>query len=257
MATAVTSGVVALVVQAHNENGFRGQRALTPNLVKGIVEYSAIPIAGADALTQGAGEINAAGAVALARAIDTSRPVGIVWLHSVTPASVIGGAAYFWGRHVIYGPAERTGDLLSANNIVWSSNIVWGTATESDNIVWGTATETDNIVWGTSEDDNIVWGTNIVWSTRVVGQRVDGNNIVWGSNIVWGTNIVWGANIVWSTVESDNIVWGTMTESDNIVWGTSFENDVVWGTNANDGQVARPTSFVEQDNIVWGTGGAQ
>jgi serine protease AprX len=214
MATAVASGVVALVLQAHNDSGFRSQRRLTPNLVKGIVEYSAIPIAGADALTQGAGEINAAGAVTLGRSIDTSRPLGSVWLRSVTPVSMIGGASEFWGRHVIYGVHRRTGELLRSNNIVWSSNIVWGTATEEDNIVWGTATEDDNIVWGTSESDNIVWGTNIVWSTRVVGQRVD------GANIVWGTQIVWGTNIVWSTAESDNIVWGTLTEDDNIVWGT-------------------------------------
>jgi serine protease AprX len=220
MAAAVTSGVVALVLQAHNQNPYRYQRALTPNLVKGVLEYSAIPIASADALTQGAGEINAAGAITLATGIDTSRPLGAVWLRRVTPVSVIGGASYFWGRHIIYGPILRTGDLLTSNNIVWSSNIVWGTATEQDNIVWGTATESDNIVWGTSaEQDNIVWGTNIVWSTRVIGQQVGPSNIVWGSNIVW------------STMESDNIVWGTMTESDNIVWGTSAEGDnIVWGT---------------------------
>src|SRR5262249_24755858 len=60
MAAAVTSGVVALVLQAHNQNGFKHQAALTPNLVKGILQYSAIPIPGADYLTEGTGQINAA-----------------------------------------------------------------------------------------------------------------------------------------------------------------------------------------------------
>jgi serine protease AprX len=245
MATAVTSGVVALVLQAHNENPYRRQAPLTANLVKGILQYSAIPVASADYLTQGAGQVNAAGAIALSAAIDTSKPLGASWLKPVTPVSVIGGQTYFWGRHLLYGNTLRAGNPLQANNIVWSTNIVWGTAFDRDgeNIVWGTASqvEDENIVWGTAFDrdgENIVWGTNIVWSTRVVGQRVG------GTNVVWGTSVVWGTNIVWSTVSFDNIVWGTMTKGDTIVWSTSFGSDVVWGASA-----------AEDENIVWGTGG--
>jgi serine protease AprX len=254
MATAVTSGVVALVLEAHNQLS-KYRPALTPNLVKGILEYSAIPIADADYLTQGAGQINAAGAIALSGAIDTSKPLGAVWLQPVTPASVIGGQTYFWGRHLLYGNTLRSGNPLQANNIVWSSNIVWGTAVdgEGDNIVWGTSSEVEdeNIVWGTAVDgegDDIVWGTNIVWGTRVIGQRVDGTNIVWGSNIVWGANMVWG------TLSAQNVVWGTMAPGDQIVWGTTFANDIVWGTDANNG-IVKATSEGEAKNIVWGTGG--
>lgn len=217
MAAAVTSGVAALVLEAHNQNGFHHQRAVTPNLVKGILEYTAIRLAGADYLTQGAGGLNAAGAIALSRAIDTSRPAGAAWLGSVEPLSTIGGATYFWSAHVIYGDRVLSGRVLDSNNIVWSSTVVWGTSdAEGDNVVWGTSSiEDDNIVWGT----NVVWGSNIVWSTRVIGQRLD------------GTNIVWGAQIVWGALELDNIVWGTMTESEQIVWGTMTEGDnVVWGT---------------------------
>ena len=226
MAAAVTSGVVALTLQAHEDarSSRRGSAPpMTPNLVKGILQYTAVTIDGADYLTQGAGQVNAAGAIALGAAIDTSRPLGAPWLGGVTPISEIGGASYSWSRHIVYGDRVLAGDVLSANNIVWSTNIVWGTAAaEGDNIVWGTAVlEADNIVWGT----NIVWGSNIVWSNRVIGQRTG----------TLGTNIVWGADIVWGNLELDNIVWGTMLEQDNIVWGT----------------FAR-----ELDNIVWGTGRA-
>jgi serine protease AprX len=229
MATAVATGVAALTIEAHEHRAFRDSRPLTPNLVKGILQYSAITIPGADYLTQGAGQVNAAGAIALGRGIDTSRPVGGNWLTGVLPHSVIGGANYFWSRHIIYGDQVLAGDLLAANNIVWSTNIVWGTgAGEADNIVWGTAVlEADNIVWGT----NVVWGTNIVWSRRLVGQRAG------APGFPTGTIIVWGDNIVWSSLELDNIVWGTMLEQDNIVWGTAFAG--------------------ESDNIVWGTGGTQ
>ena len=224
MATAVTSGVVALALQAHEDAPFNRWRAappMSPNLVKGILQFSAITIDGADYLAQGAGQINAAGAIALGGAIDTSRAVGTVWLSGVAPLSAIGGATYSWSRHVVYGDMVLSGDVLAANNIVWSTSIVWGTAAaEGDNIVWGTALlEADNIVWGT----NIVWASHIVWSNRVIGQRSG----------TLGTNIVWGADIVWGSLELDNIVWGTMFEQDNVVWGTFTR---------------------ELDNIVWGTG---
>ena len=198
MATAVTSGVVALALEAHETTHRRLTPAMTANLVKGILQYSAITVDGADYLTQGAGQVNAAGAIALAGAIDTSRPLGAAWLAPVTPMSAIGGESYSWARHIVYGDQVLAGDVLSANNIVWSSNIVWGSAlAEGDNIVWGTAfREADNIVWGT----NVVWGTNIVWSNRVIGQRI---------GMADSTNIVWGSAIAWGALESDNIVWGT------------------------------------------------
>jgi len=248
MAAAVTSGVVALVLQAHNQSGYHRQDPLTANLVKGILEYSAIKVANADVLTQGAGEINAAGAIALAGAINTGT-FGW-WLgSSVAPATYIGTQQYAWSREVVYGSTVLGGDLLYSNHIVWSTNIVWGTSSISGFNVWGSGAvvDADNIVWGTAS----VWATNIVWSDRVLGQSDGGDNIVWGTsrddNIVWGTldgdNIVWGTadgdNIVWGTWNGDNIVWGTCA-SDNIVWGTSTGDNIVWGTS-------------DGDNIVWGT----
>ncbi len=247
MAAGVTSGVVALMLEAHNDLGLRNQKPLTANLVKALLQYSAIPLAGANYLTQGAGEVNAAGAIALAGAIDTSAKPGSWWLHSgVSASTTIGGRAYPWSRHVIWGDAVLTGNLIYVSNIVWGTGIVWGSI-DDDNIVWGTSTgaDDDNIVWGTIK----VWGPNIVWSDRVIGQ-IDDDNIVWGTsdddNIVWGTidddNIVWGTwegdNIIWGTWDDDNIVWGTW-DDDNIVWGTDDDN-IVWGTRAS-------------DNIVWGT----
>jgi hypothetical protein len=246
MAAAVTTGVLALVVQQHNQSGYHRQGPLSPNLAKAMLEFSALPVSGFDWLTQGAGQINAAGAIELAAAIDTSVHPNGWWLRTgVTPSTTIGGTSYPWSRKIIWGENVLTGDLLYTSNRVWSAddNIVWGTG--DDNIVWGTSAilYDDNIVWGT--DDNIVWGTNLVWKDRLIGQIID-DNIVWGTdddNIVWGTldddNIVWGTmvddNIVWGTWDGDNIVWGT---DDNIVWGTDDDN-IVWGT--------------DDDNIVWGT----
>jgi serine protease AprX len=246
MATAVTSGVVALVLDAHNKSGYHRQRPLTANLVKAMLEFSAIPVGGADYLTQGAGEINAAGAITLGSGIDTSAGAGNYWVRSSIPGfTVIGGQMLGWGQNIIWDTTVYTGNLLYVSNTVWTSNIVWDT-----NIVWDRSVayvRAGNIVWGT----DAVWGANLVWSDRVIGQ-MNGDNIVWGTadgdNIVWGTlagdNIVWGTvvgdNIVWGTWDGDNIVWGT-SDGDNIVWGTAVGDNIVWGT-ASDG-----------DNIVWGT----
>ena len=250
MAAPVTAGVVALVLDANS--------GLTPNAVKAILEYTAIRLPNVDYLTQGAGEVNAGGAVALAGSIDTRARVNSWWLSSgVLAYTTIGGTANPWSEVIIWDNKVLGGHFIYYNNIIWGSNIVWGTHVNvkgsniiwGSNIVWGThvVVKVKNIVWGTDDnivwgtDDNIVWGTRLVWSNRIIGKRTNDDNIVWGTddNIVWGTLDL--DNIVWGTYEADNITWGTW-ESDNIVWGTSLLDDnIVWGT------------WLLDDNIVWGT----
>jgi serine protease AprX len=264
MAAPVVSGTIAVMLQANP--------SLTPNAVKAILQYTAQSYAGYDPLTQGAGFLNAVGAVRLARFYATAQPGQRV------PTQAM------WSRQILWGNYRLTGGVPvpSANafslSTTWGAgkteggdNIVWGTRASGDNIVWGTEGG-DNIVWGTSGDgDNIVWGTsnnsdNIVWGTACGGGDCD--NIVWGTgdgdNIVWGTigpdNIVWGTagldadNIVWGTAGGDNIVWGTISDGDNIVWGTGAGDgdNIVWGT-VNDGDNIVWGTETGGDNIVWGT----
>jgi serine protease AprX len=234
MASPVVAGTVALMLQANP--------SLKPNLVKAILQYTA-QTRHYDALTQGAGFLNAQGAVELARYFKNAR-TGDHYPHS-----------WMWSRQVIWGNHRLKGGVLKPNANAWTQNIVWGTLADDrgENIVWGTLCEDDceNIVWGTLDlGENIVWGTvdrdgeNIVWGTAS-----DGENIVWGTadleNIVWGTacgsesceNIVWG-----TAMDLENIVWGTMANGENIVWGTNFDlENIVWGT------------ATDLENIVWGT----
>jgi serine protease AprX len=259
MSAPIAAGAAALVLDAN--------AGLTPNTVKGILEYTAIRLAGADYLTQGAGELNAGGAVTLAKSIDTDARMNSWWLQTGVPGyTVIGGTSNPWSESIIWNNAVLGGQILYYNNIIWGTNIVWGTHAKirSRNIIWGSngiwgahvTVKVRNIVWGTSDDDNIIWGTHLVWNTRVIGQRTSGKSIIWGTsdddNIIWGTmdedNIVWGTyddadNIIWGTWDSDdNIIWGTSDSDDNIVWGTESDLDnIVWGTES------------DLDNIVWGT----
>ncbi|MGQ0735332.1 MAG: S8 family serine peptidase [Acidobacteriota bacterium] len=246
MAAPVVAGVAALMLD-HNAG-------LSAGAVRAVLEFTASRLPQTDLMTQGAGYLNALGAVRLAGLIKPGVPLGTVWLRS--PGGLPGtsdelfGEQVGWGKHVVWGDKVLLGDSAYFHMAAWHDNIVWGQTDNivwgQDNIVWGQCTDAgcDNIVWG---QDNIVWGQdNIVWwqcsdagcDNIVWGQ---GDNIVWGQsqldNIVWGqcetvacNNIVWGQdNIVWG---QDNIVWG----QDNIVWG---QDNIVWG----------------QDNIVWGQSG--
>jgi serine protease AprX len=248
MAAAVASGVVADIIDAHNRAAYFNAKPLSVNTVKAILEFSAIPVAGADYLTQGAGEVNAGGAIALASAIDTSAAPGDWWLRASVPAhTVVGTKLYEWGRTVIWGETVLTGNLVFTSLGSWSPATAWGAQVAWDGNL--AQVKAANIVWGMAS----TWASNIVWGDRVIGE-LNGDNVVWGTlagdNIVWGT--LDGDNIVWGTFAGDNIVWGSST-GDNIVWGTSTGDNIVWGTSEDGDNIVWGNLLEIGDNIVWGT----
>ena len=224
MASPVVAGTVALMLQANP--------ALTPNLVKAILQYTAQTYPGVDYLTQGGGFLNAKGAVDLARHFARNPSAA----YSTDPTW---SGAINWGNHRV------TNGLLSPFGSAWVKGVTWGAAHSGagDNVVWGTAGDGDNVVWGTAGDgDNVVWGT-----------AGDGDNVVWGTscggddcfNVVWGTG-AGGDNVVWGTAaDGDNVVWGTAGDGDNVVWGTAGDADgdnVVWGTSMTSLTLATSTT---------------
>ena len=266
MAAPVVAGTVALMLQANP--------SLTPNAVKAILQYTAQVLPAYDALTQGAGLLNAVGAVRLAKFYATAQP------GDTMPAQSM------WSKRIIWGSHLLTGGYLDPHANAFALGTNWGVATTDSgaNVVWGSAcadpngcanvavgtNAMENIVWGTSVDaatENIVWGTNvdapaenIVWGTSCAGD--DCENIVWGTNVdAPAENIVWGTscsdldlcaeNIVWGTAAGDdaeNIVWGTDAGSQNVVWGPDGATDVVWGIDS-EGSLF-PGSSVD-GTIVW------
>jgi len=235
MASPVVAGTVALMLQANP--------SLTPNAVKAILQYTAQTYAGYDVLTQGAGFLNALGAVRLARFFATAQPGDVVPVQAM------------WSKHILWGNHMLAGGVLMPDANAWHNGVVWGAATADtgDNIVWGSGCATDacdSVVWGSFAFDNVVWGSmardNIVWGSSVR----QNDNIVWGSDCNGGDcDVAWGSsdgdNIVWgSCSREDNIVWGSAADIDNIVWGSSADDNIVWGSSAGD------------DNIVWGSNAA-
>ena len=88
MATPVVAGTVALMLQANP--------ALTPNAVKAILQFTSQRYGGYDALTQGAGFLNAKGAVNLAQYLTSPSTIAY-------PASTDWSARIIWGNHLFQG----------------------------------------------------------------------------------------------------------------------------------------------------------
>jgi serine protease AprX len=257
MATPVVAGTVALMLEANPQ--------LTPNAVKAILQYTAQVKEGESPLAQGAGLLNAAGAIRMARffgAPDTD--LGVT-------ADTIEGEQVAWSQHIIWGNYSVTGGIPLPGSNAWEPGLVWGTmkADRGEPVVWGArfvdrdaASATggrDNIIWATGGRDNIIWATggrdNIIWAT---GGR---DNIIWATggrdNIIWATggrdNIIWATggrdNIIWATGGRDNIIWATGGR-DNIIWATGGRDNIIWATGGRD-NIIWATAAAE--NVVWGS----
>jgi hypothetical protein len=189
MAAPVVTGTVALMLQAHPN--------LTPNAVKAIIEYSAQQYAGYDRLTQGAGFLNAKGAVELAQTFaasnDTEYPSTADWSTQIV-----------WGNRLIQG-----GQLAADGNAWWTST-TWGASVMPDG---------EQITWGSAFSDT---GQNVVWGSQCGGADCETTWSVFDSGVVIGTD------------DGDTVVWGTSDDDDGdtVVWGTSCSDPscdpVIW-----------------------------
>lgn len=145
MAAPVVAGTVALMLQANP--------ALTPNLVKAILQYTAEHRSRYDDLTQGAGFLNARGAVQLAKSLagDAAPPA---LAKDPTP----------WNSHINWGNHRIGGGLLTLDANAWRTDVMWGASTTRDGapITWGTVcggTDCDGLIRGSLIDDGrVVWG---------------------------------------------------------------------------------------------------
>ena len=235
MAAPVVSGTIALMLQANP--------SLTPNLVKAILQFTAESRDSYNALTQGAGFLNARGAVQLAQSIVPGAVVEQTASHDPTR----------WSAHVIWGNHRIGGGELRVNASAWRNDVIWGSTRtpEGRPVAWGKTCGTDADALGTSCDS--VWGTacasarcdDIIWSTTADGSPAGSSN-----NVVWGTSCG-GADCEPSTsLGAARMVAATSRagERDNIVWGTVALDDA----DSSAGRGTRPSSSLGPLDIVWG-----
>ena len=195
MATAVGSGVVALMIENHRA-AHPYTPAMTPNAVKAMMQYSALAVRNDlgveyDPLREGAGALNGAGSVALARAADTTARTGSYWLQpQPVPWTSIGGENVSWSQAVIWGNAVIWGSgTLPTSQTAWGNAVIWGSGTKWANanaVIWGS-----NVVWSDPQS----WSTAVIWGSGSIG-TTDGTAVIWGS-----TGGMTAQNTAWKDIE--------------------------------------------------------
>ena len=153
MASPAVAAAAALILEAN--------KSLSANALKMSLQFTARLLVDADGkptsgpLTQGAGALNAGGAMTLASNIRPHARFGMPWLRRPLTYSNVdaSGATINWSQRIIYGDRFMNPRYAQIHLARWEDDLAWGIDSFDDNIVWGNA---DNIVWG--NDDNMVWG---------------------------------------------------------------------------------------------------
>jgi len=214
MAAPVVAGTVALMLQVNP--------SLTPNEVKAILEYTAQTYHGYDALTQGAGFLNARGAVELAH-------------YFGSPSDMPYPSTDGWSGRIIWGNYRLQGGQLTPDATAWQG-VSWGAE----------PTATNPISWGVICTDSCDGGAP-VWSSWAascldplcasINWSGGARNVVWGTTCASscassGTGYASGTAVVWGSSDAgDAVVWGSNDGSDAVVWGSSCTDPsckVVW-----------------------------
>jgi serine protease AprX len=176
MSTAVTTGVVALMIERHRRVS---SRPLTPNDVKAVLQFTAIPVSGSDVFTQGAGGLNAAGALAVVAALTGTATTDWRSINIIQPTTTLGSDTYLWHQAVIWGHTLVYGDTVYANEPAWGAQTTWGSA-----VIWG---------HGSPSPGDLVWDSAGSWSTTTIWDPViapSSSGLAWpelgGQVVVWG-----------------------------------------------------------------------
>ncbi len=218
MSGPVVAGTVALMLQANP--------ALTPNAVKAILQYTAEVYSDYDPLTQGAGFVNARGAIALAK-------------YLASPSTVAYPDSSRWAKALIWGNRLVRGGRLTADANAWWTAVSWGAPTAGGHAIsWGLRCSTEDCTstsgkWrmDNAQPRNVVWGPicsgsdcPVPWTVQYILATDDGETVVWGTDdsetVVWGTDD--GETVVWGTDEGETVVWGTSCTDPSctpVMWG--------------------------------------
>jgi serine protease AprX len=211
MASAVASGVVALVLDQHPR--------LSPGELKTALQMTSTLMPEAGLLASGAGSINAYAAVEFAdgaigealaaslggsftqaarqsglpltrvhaQLVSTSLTTAGVKATVITFGATSGrGGTTVWGKTVRDGKVYVWGRVTKSHSALYTQGVVLG-QDDSDTIIWG-QDDSDTIIWGQDDSDTIIWGQD------------DSDTIIWGQD------------------DSDTIIWG-QDDSDTIIWG--------------------------------------
>lgn len=217
MSAPVVSATIALMLQANP--------SLTPNLVKAILQFTAENRPGYDSLTEGAGFLNARGAVELAQALASG----------TTLVASAQGDPSPWSGHLIWGNHRIGGGALRSSATAWRTDVVWGSAATPQ-------------------------GTNVSWGARCADEMA-GATFADGCNTTdWNVTRDSGGQTVWGQAsDSVNVVWGTEcggADCSNLVWGASKPGDdaaadAFTAAHSSESAAVQGAAAVDDEDVMW------
>jgi len=180
MASPVVAGIVALM--------FEQNPSLTPNLVKGILMHTAED-RGYDVMIQGAGYVNAVGALEVASSV-TNSPDQFndtdYWLStSLSGESTIAGEALYWGGTLYWGNALLWSGNKSSGTIAYNFTDLW-----SEGLMWGglEALNTYNFKEKDISSEALFWGGygSSLFAEAIFWNGLKTTDILYGEGFSWG-----------------------------------------------------------------------
>jgi serine protease AprX len=208
MATPIVAGSAALLFQVNAK--------LTPNMVKALLMYTAQQLRGFNAFEQGAGQLNLAGAITLAKIVRTdisnATPVGTYVFTKAPPPpyTTIAGYTFHWSRGVIVGQTFVTGDGLALYQRIYNLGTLMSDGiTISEGVIMA-----DRAVWsvGVMMSDAILTSSGVMMSD---GTPFCSASVLMSDGVVMADRSIFGDGTIMSdgTVMSDGVVMGDSTKA--------------------------------------------
>ncbi len=229
VAAPIITGTVALMLQQNH--------SLTPNLVKAILQYTAIPFVDVGVLDQGAGRVNVAGAVEMAAALRGD----ITTLEEGDPMLPEGGTL----------PVPYT--EIAGQDWSWNQMFFWEWRAISGDAPFRTM----QAPWKDAEA--YAWGGGVIYPEMEVAMDLEGEDFVWAGAYAWDrSSFVWGGSFMYGGLVMDYdyyASWAYQLAEDPIGEEDPQERrSFVWGGSVItvDTLNTPNTALVDGQNMSWG-----
>ncbi len=229
VAAPIVTGTVALMLQQNH--------SLTPNLVKAILQYTAIPFVDIGVLDQGAGRINVAGAVEMAAALRgdiTNLEEGDAMLPSggtlPVPYTEIAGQDWSWNQMFFWEWRAISGDA--------PFRTMQGPWKDAEAYALG-----GGVIYPEMEVTMDMEGEDFVWAGAYAWER---SSFVWGGSFTYGGLVMdYDYYASWAyQLDEDPISEEDPDERRSFVWGGSVVSVDTLNTPN--------TALVDGQNMSWG-----
>ena len=201
--------------------------ALTPNAVKAILQYTAQMYAGYDAFTQGAGFLNARGAVELAR-------------YFAAPPTAAVPATAGWSRQIIWGNQRAGRPADGRRQRVVNERHLGARRPGRPDVEWG---------------DDLRGGRLRGGRDGAPGERLCSDPRLQRSERRLGTGLRRGRlpGLSWSPTD-EAVAWAAPYDGDTVVWGTTTTTTTrSCGAPATTTRTRSSGAPTTTEDVVWGT----